>query len=149
MLGCLLSTAVFAEPIVLAENLELDANRSRDTRQPIVFFLTADHCPYCEKLRQEYFRFSLGDERFILRELEMDQHHAAVDFDGTMTNHRKLAKRYGLSLTPTVAFLGPDGKTLTDPIIGVLTMDYYHYYFEQALARSITELKSTHLTQGE
>lgn len=134
-----------AEPIRLAEDLTRDAIDARSGNRPIVFFITADHCPYCEKLREEYFKFSPGDERFLLRELELDQHHSAIDFDGQTVDHRALANRYGISLTPTVAFVSPEGKELTEAIVGVLTMDFYHYYFEEALAESIARLKEKKL----
>ena len=127
--------------IELAENLAQDASVSSSQNKPIVFFVTADHCPYCEKLRQEYFKFSPNDERFILRELELDNHHSVVGFDGTKTNHRTLAKQYKISLTPTVAFVGPDGEQLADSIIGVPLMDFYNYYFEKALGQSISQLE--------
>jgi len=128
-------------PIELAEDLSNDASVSLAQDKPIVFFVTADHCPYCEQLRQEYFKFSPDDERFILRELELDEYHSVVGFDGKTINHRLLADRYNISLTPTVAFVGPDGNQLTDAIVGVLTMDFYNYYFEQALDESISRLK--------
>jgi thioredoxin-related protein len=141
----ILSTPAFSEPVFgpieLAENLAQDASASLTLSKPIVFFVTADHCPYCEKLRQEYFKFSPDDERFILRELELDEHHSVIGFDGKKTNHRSLAKQYKISLTPTVAFVGPDGEQLADSIIGVPLMDFYHYYFEKALDQSISQLK--------
>ena len=59
-----LSAPAFAEPITMARDLAKDASISLTQNKPIVFFVTADHCPYCEKLRQEYFKFSPGDERF-------------------------------------------------------------------------------------
>jgi thioredoxin-related protein len=127
--------------IKLAEDLAQDASVSLSQNKPIVFFVTANHCPYCEKLRHEYFRFSPGDERFILRELELDEHHSVVGFDGKKTNHRALSKQYKISLTPTVAFVGPDGKQLADSIIGVPLMDFYNYYFEKALDESIAQLR--------
>lgn len=130
-----------AETIVMAEDLAQDASISLAQNKPIVFFVTADHCPYCEQLRQEYFKFSPGDERFLLRELELDEYHSVVGFDGKKINHQLLADRYDISLTPTVAFVGPDGKQLADAIIGVITMDFYHYYFEKALGESISQLK--------
>lgn len=128
-------------PIEMAENLAQDASVSLTQNKPIVFFVTADHCPYCEQLRQEYFKFSPDDERFILRELEMDEFHSVVGFDGKTINHQILADRYDISLTPTVAFVGPNGEQLTDAIVGVLTMDFYNYYFEKALDESISRLK--------
>ena len=136
-----LSTAASAEPIEMAKDLAQDASDSRTNNKPIVFFVTAHHCPYCEKLRQEYFKFSPGDERFILRELELDDHHPVIGFDGKKMNHRKIADRYNITLTPTVTFVGPDGEQLTDAIVGVLTMDFYNYYFEKALGKSISRLK--------
>ena len=137
-----------AEPIVLAEDLAMDAENAREGQKPIVFFVTADHCPYCEKLRDEYFKFSPGDERFILRELELDQNPDVVGFSGEQSNHRKIAEHYGIWLTPTVTFVSPDGEQLTDPLVGVLTMDFYHHYFEEALGKSIDRLGSTRLASN-
>jgi len=145
ILFSLFSFVAVAEPILLAEDLAQDAVSSRTLNKPIVLFVTAEDCPYCEQLRQEYFKFSPGDERFILREVELGVYHRAIDFDGKISNHQLLADRYDISLTPTVAFVGPEGNTLTKPIIGVLTMDFYNYYFEKALAESITQLKTVNL----
>ncbi len=147
VLTLFISLSIQAEPIVLADDLALDASNARKHNKPIVFFVTADHCPYCEKLRDEYFKFSPGDERFILRELELDQNPEVVDFSGEQSSHRKIADKYGIWLTPTVAFVGPDGEQLTDPLVGVLTMDFYHYYFEEALSKSIDSLGNTRLAR--
>jgi thioredoxin-related protein len=138
-----------AEPIQLATDLTLDAEISRNENKPIIFFVTADHCPYCEKLRLEYFRFSTDDPRFILRELELDQSRSAIGFNGEKSNHRSLADRYNIKLTPTVAFVGPDGETLNESIVGIVTMDYYNYYFEKSLGESISRLKSKDLASAE
>ena len=140
-----MSPSIGAEPIQMAEDLAEDANVARTDGKPIVFFVTADHCPYCEQLREEYFQFSPGDERFILREIELDEFHSLVGFDGKIISHQLLADQYNITLTPTVAFVGPDGSPLNDSIVGVLTMDFYHYYFEKALDQSIANLKQTSL----
>ena len=147
VLTLFISLSIQAEPIMIADDLALDAQNARENNKPIVFFVTADHCPYCERLRDEYFKFSPGDERFILREIELDQNPEVVDFAGEQSDHRKIADKYGIWLTPTVAFVGPDGEQLTDPIVGVLTMDFYHYYFEEALGKSIDNLGNTRLAK--
>ena len=131
---------VFA-PIELAEDLEKDASISLQQDKPIVFFVTADHCPYCEQLREEYFQFSTEDDRFLLREIELGIYHETLNYEGKYSNHQLLADRYDISLTPTIAFVGPDGEPLAKPIVGILTMDFYHYYFEKALTESIALLK--------
>ncbi len=137
----------WAEPIQLAENLALDAREARREAKPIVLFVTANHCPYCDQLREEYFQFSRSDPRFILRELELDMHHDVVDFNGDKSNHQSIADRYDIWLTPTVAFVGPDGKPLNDSIVGVLTMDFYDFYFEQALEASVQQMQDSKLAK--
>lgn len=144
LLGLFCLTAI-AEPIELAQNLAIDADKAREESKPIIFFVTADHCPYCEQLREEYFQFSANDDRFILRELELDEYHDVIDFGGAKSNHQRLADRYNISLTPTVAFVGPNGEELTDAIVGVLTMDFYNHYFEKALSESILQIKGRKL----
>lgn len=147
VLMLLFNAALHAEPIVPAGDLAADAQAAREENKPIVFFITAAHCPYCERLRDEYFKFSPGDKRFILRELVLDQNPDVVGFSGESSSHREIAAEYDISLTPTVAFVDSDGHQLTDPIIGVLTMDFYHYYFEEALGKSIDRLKGNRLAQ--
>ena len=137
----LLSLSANAGQIELAQNLEQDALDSKSNGKPIVLFVTADDCPYCEQLRDEYFQFSTEDDRFLLREIELGPYHETLNYDGKNSNHQLLADRYDISLTPTIAFVGPDGEPLAKPIIGILTMDFYHYYFEKALAESIALLK--------
>lgn len=137
----LLSISAWAGQITLAQDLAQDAVDSKNNRKPIVLFVTAEDCPYCERLREEYFQFSTKDDRFLLREVELGVHHEILNYDGTLSNHQRLANRYKISLTPTIAFVGPDGKPLAKPIIGILTMDFYHYYFEKALSESIALLK--------
>lgn len=139
----LLSMGAQAEKIQLAHDLSQDGKIALTENKPIVFFVTADHCPYCEQLRAEYFQFSPSDERFLLREIELDEYHDLIGFDGGISNHQLIADRFDISLTPTVAFVGPDGTALAKPIIGVLTMDYYHYYFEKALNEAIIALTAS------
>ena len=145
LMTLMFSLGAQAESIMLAEDLALDAQNARAANKPIVLFVTADHCPYCEQLRDEYFKFSPGDERFILRELVLDENPELVGFSGEPSTHKQVAAEYDIWLTPTVVFVGADGQQLTDPIVGVLTMDFYHYYFEKALGKSIDNLNSASL----
>lgn len=137
----LFSLSSHAGQITLAQDLEQDALESKNNHKPIVLFVTAEDCPYCEQLRKEYFQFSTEDDRFLLREIELGVYHEMLNYDGKHSNHQLLADRYDISLTPTIAFVGPDGEPLAKPIVGILTMDFYHYYFEEALGKSIALLK--------
>ena len=128
--------------IEMATDLAKDGRDSKQNQRPIVLFITAVDCPFCEQLRQEYFKFSTKDPRFILREIELGVGHDVVNFDGKWANHQLIADRYNAYVTPTAMFVGPDGAALNKPIIGILTMDYYHFYFEKALKASTARLKN-------
>ena len=130
-----------ANEIILAQDLAQDALDSKNNHKPIVLFVTAEDCPYCERLREEYFQFSTEDDRFLLREIELGVFHETIAYDGKYSNHQLVADRYDIALTPTIAFVGPNGEPLAKPIVGILTMDFYHYYFEKALGESIALLK--------
>lgn len=141
LVSALFSYTSFAEPIKLAGNLSLDAERSRQQNRPLVVFFTNHDCPYCEILRAEQFQFLSNDKRFILREIELDSGNQVTDFDGKTRDHGQFARRYAVSLTPTVAFIGPEGQQLADPIVGVLTLDFYSYYFDKAVAQATDRLR--------
>lgn len=143
----LLSTPSFAGEILLARDLVKDARQANQKNLPIVFFVTSEHCPFCERLRDEYFKFSPNDKRFILRELVIDEAHNTANFNGKIISHYQLAKRYNISLTPTIAFVDAKGEMLAEPIIGLVGMDYYHYYFEKALRASISTLKKQQIAK--
>ena len=125
--------SVIANDIQLAQNLSSAALLLETNSKPLVLFVTASDCHYCEQLRENIFQFLPSDERFILREVVMDSSQAVIDFDGQKTTHRQLSKKLTVNFSPTVLFLGNDGETLSAPLVGVLTLDYYRHYFEQSL----------------
>ncbi|MEE9447096.1 MAG: thioredoxin fold domain-containing protein [Arenicellales bacterium] len=137
----LISSITYAEPIAMAENLAVDGKTAQQENKPIVFFMTAGHCPYCEQLREEYFQFSPSDERFILREIELDEGPDLIGFNGDASTHRKVAKKHQVFLTPTVVFVDSKGDEIVEPMVGVPTMEFYHFYFEQALEKAIAKVQ--------
>ena len=47
-----------------------------------------------------------------------------------------------IKLVPVVAFYGPNGQRLADPIVGARLPDFYQSYLETAVEQSITALKA-------
>ncbi|MEA3290790.1 MAG: thioredoxin fold domain-containing protein [Pseudomonadota bacterium] len=139
-----LSLAVYpawaGQDILLADDLQQDGRVVREEGKPIVALVTATYCEYCETLKDEVFRFLTDDDRFLLREVVIDGGWPVQDFDGQESGHGLLGKEYKVKLTPTVLFLDEDGKALAEPLVGVLTLDYYSYYFDKRVAEATETL---------
>ncbi len=146
------SISAFAQfgPIPVADDLQRDAQSAQKTQKPIVLFTTASDCPFCEVLREEVFQFLPNDERFILREVIIDNANKPVtNFDGSSTSLPEVADQYGVNLTPTVLFVGTNGEQLIEPMVGVITLDFYNYYFDEAIKQSTQAIKSNRLAQEQ
>ena len=129
-----------------ASNLAADAAQSRARRVPILLMFDRDDCPYCERaLREHLVPMSLEPpwrDDALFRQVEVDKPLPVVDFDGSGTTHRALAARYGASFTPTVVVVDATGAPLGEPVVGLLTADFYGAYLEEALRRALARVRS-------
>ena len=129
-----------------ASNLAADGAQGRARRVPILLMFDRDDCPYCERaLREHLVPMSLEPpwrDDALFRQVEVDKPLPVVDFDGTPTTHRSLAGRYGATFTPTVVVVDAAGAPLADPIVGLLTADFYGAYLEDALKRALARLRA-------
>ena len=60
----------------------------------------------------------------------------------TDTLNARFATGEKIKLVPVVAFYGPNGQRLADPIVGARLPDFYQSYLETAVEQSITALKA-------
>lgn len=146
VLAMVVLCALAASPAVAAEieavkDLQRDGQRVRETGKPLVLLVTASDCAFCEVLKRAEFRHLTDDARFLLREVEVDSGQEAKDFDGSETAHSFLGEKYAVRFTPTVLFLDHRGEPLARPLVGVLTLDYYSYYFDKRLAAATRVLR--------
>ena len=132
---------LYAGDIQTALDLNRDAIESREANRPIVALLTSAYCGYCEIVKQEVFQHITTDPRIILREISIDENTKLVDFDGSQTTHRRFARSRQMAFTPTVLFLDADGQSLADPLEGVANIDYYGFYLEKSIKRSVEALR--------
>ncbi len=123
-----------------AEDLVTDAVKARQSNIPIVLLVTSTYCEYCETIKDNVFKFLTQDERFILRELVMDNGENVRDFIGNQVPTDEVADEYQVSLTPTVLFLAPDGSQIAKPMIGVSTLDYYSVYLDARVIEAQSKL---------
>ena len=122
-----------------ASNLAADGARAQRERMPILLFFDRESCPYCEQALREYLvpmSREAWRDRALFRAINIDSAIPVTDFDGRTVSHRAVASRYRVSLSPTVMVVDPTGKLLASPIVGLLTVDFYGAYLEDALARA-------------
>ena len=128
-----------------AENLAADAAAAAGRRVPILLFFDRDDCPYCERALREFLVPMAGDpawrDRAIFRQVEIDRATPLVDFAGGATTHQALAARYRASLAPTVVVVDARGEPTGDPLVGVLTVDFYGAYLEDAVNAGLRKLR--------
>ena len=128
----------------LASDLAADGRASRSQRVPILLFFDRGECPYCERALREYIVPMSRDEwrgRALFRRIDIDGDAALVGLDGKTTTHARIAEHYGVSLSPTVIVVDGDGRRLGDPIVGLLTVDFYGAYLERALEEAVNGIE--------
>jgi thioredoxin-related protein len=129
-----------------AVDLAADAADSRRRRVPILILFDREDCPYCERALREHLVPMSHDapwrEDALFRQVEVDQARPVVDFDGSATTHRALAARYAATLTPTIVVVDAAGAPLAEPVVGLLTADFYGAYLEDALKKGLAKLRA-------
>jgi hypothetical protein len=120
--------------VLAARDLAVDGARRQDRAEPVVVLFTRGGCAWCERLKQQHLRHLPAT--IPLREVRFDSDAPLTDFAGRATTHRRFAAAQQFRLAPTLAFYGPDGRQLAEPIVGVRGPDYMDYFIDAALAES-------------
>jgi len=130
--------------IIETTDLSQLGKSSTETKRPILLLMSQEDCPYCIKLKQEILNPMVlsGDyrNRIIMRELMIDSVEEQRGFDGHELDALTLASEYGISVTPTMLFLGPDGKELTKRIVGINTLELFSFYVDEAIDKAVKNL---------
>lgn len=129
------------EPL-LRDVTDLRAEAGRG--MPILVEFALAGCPYCRVAEEDFLKPMIrsGDyeDKVLIRRLRMDRSGSLVDFDGREISARDLAARYGVRIAPTVVVLGPDGQVLSDPVVGLKTVDFYGGYLDRAIRQAVQSM---------
>ena len=129
-----------------AQDLRAEAERAAQAGGPLIVVFSRHDCRYCETVKRDYLKPLAADPRFrdlvVIRQINQDSDAPLVDFRGDATTHAQLAKAEKIRLVPVVAFYGPQGKRLAEPIIGARLPDFYPSYLEAAIEQSTVALKA-------
>jgi hypothetical protein len=140
----LLPVAAAIEPAGDLRQIGADA---ADRGVPILLAVTRSECGYCETLKREILQplRLAGDDpsRVLIRELRIDSPTPVIGFEGEPVTAEALASRYDASFTPTVLIVGPDGKELTERMVGINTPEMYGWYLDRAIDAAHTALQGS------
>jgi uncharacterized protein YyaL (SSP411 family) len=93
--------------------------------RPILFFVTMDHCFYCEKMCRETY----SDNR-LLEDIERDYVLASID----RNRCPKLVRKLNVRAFPTTVIVGPD-DTVIDSMTGFVGPDQLRSRLKSAEAK--------------
>lgn len=138
MLGTLLSGPASAGPEVqVADNLAQVTDEAAERGVPLLLVFSSPECSYCTLLEEDFLQpmliSGMYEDKVIIRKLNIDAGSMVVDFQGRNRLARAIADDYDIDMTPTVVLLGPEGRELTQRLIGVTTPDFYGGYLDRAI----------------
>ncbi len=151
MLFNLMALAQSAKPaqasqLPSAQNLHQLGSQAIERKIPIVLMFSARWCEFCAILKEEVLAPMAANPAYegqiaFFRVVHIDRPDLPlVDFSGQRTTHHDFAERFDVDLTPTVWIVDGQGRTLTEPLIG-LPGGTVETYSETLFARLEAALK--------
>ncbi|MEW6693155.1 MAG: hypothetical protein AB1340_10020 [Pseudomonadota bacterium] len=145
----LLASLLFAPLAYAAEvpaltDLRADLAQMRQRQLPMVLLVHAPGCGYCHYVLEEHLEPMILSGKYVDRALIRQLAAGAaelVDAGGRGVSGREFARSLGVRLYPTVLMLGPDGRVLGEPLVGVANTELYGTQLEFALQKAEARLR--------
>lgn len=126
-----------AQTVQQATDFSADGTMARERGLVILLMVSQEHCGWCDLLKREQLLPMLKSgryqERILIRELLIDPGEQVRDFAGQPLAGARFASRHGVYVTPTLLFLGPDGRELSPRIVGFNTPELFGWYLDRAI----------------
>lgn len=108
--------------------------------QPLVVMVSLEGCVFCKIARQSHLSPMQRQGQPIVQ-VDLRSTQPVIDFEGRATTHDELARRWRVSITPTLLFFGARGREVAERMEGAYQPDFYGPYLEDRLSRSRAALK--------
>ena len=133
-----------AEGLPYVQDFTAEGKTAQAKQLPILVLFMSPHCVYCEKVLREFLvpmtRNADYKTKVIMRQIDIDSNARLRDFNGVMTAQRQFASASKIKLVPTVKLFDSQGHELTDPIVGLLTVDFYGGYLDNAIDEALAKI---------
>jgi len=134
-----------ASGVPLAVDLNREGRQAEQACIPLLLEFAAVECEYCTLLEEEVLSPTLlnrdYDRRVLMRKLLIDRPSPLNDFNGEPVTAADLAGRYRVFVTPTLLFVDKQGEELAERMVGVMTLELYGGYLDQAMDASSEKLR--------
>lgn len=134
-----------AEGLPVVQDFRIEAKESKNKQAPILVLFMSKACPYCEQVLEEFLlpmqRNPDYAGKVILRQIDIGSSNKLVNFNGKITTQSVFAKAHDVWAVPTVMLFDSQGRELTK-IIGLLTVDFYLAYLDNAINESQAKMKA-------
>jgi thioredoxin-related protein len=122
------------QPLPTPKSLRAAAQAVAERGEPLIVMITLRGCVYCDLVRNSYLHPLMREGKAFAVQLDLQDRASTVqDFDGLSTSPAALAERWKIGLTPTLLFVGPDGRERAARLEGVSSTDFYGEYLNQRL----------------
>jgi len=140
------ASAASAEGLPYVKDFTVEGKAARARQLPILVLFMSPQCHYCERVLQEFLlpmtRNADYKTKVIMRQIDIGSNAKLRDFNGVMTTQRQFAKARQIQLVPTVKLFDGQGNELTEPIVGLLTVDFYGGYLDNAIDDALARIKA-------
>lgn len=129
-----------------ARDLAAEAHATQSKRQPLLVMFTSPGCSYCERVMQEFLlpmqRNPEYRNKLAMRQVNIGSSAQLRNFGGLATTHAQFAAQHKIKLVPTIKLFDASGRELAQPLVGLLTPDFYGGYLDQAIDEALARLRS-------
>lgn len=138
-------TTAQAQALPVVQDFTLEAKESVSKQAPILVLFMSQTCPYCEQVLEEFLlpmqRRPGYDSKVILRQIDVFSSNKLINFNGKPISQSAFAKAHEVWAVPTVMLFDSQGHELTR-ITGLLTVDFYLAYLDNAINESQAKIKA-------
>lgn len=129
-------------PLPVPRSLRAAAQSAAARGEPLVVMTTLAGCIYCDLVRNSHLGPLLRQGQVVAVQIDVRDRQTTVQgFGGETTTPADLATGWKARFTPTVLFFGPDGRELTERLVGVAVPDFYGEYLDARLAEARQRLR--------
>jgi len=129
-------------PLPVPRSLRAAAQPAAARGEPLVVMTTLAGCVYCDLVRNSHLGPLLRQGQVVAVQIDVRDRQTTVQgFAGETTTPADLATGWKARFTPTVLFFGPDGRELTERLVGVAVPDFYGEYLDARLAEARQRLR--------
>lgn len=137
--------AAQAEGLPVVNDFTIEAKEAQKKQIPILVLFMSDSCHYCEIVLQDFLLPMQRDPEYqnkvILRQIENSSGDTLIDFEGNKTTYSKFSRKNNVWGVPHVMLFDSHGQVLTS-IVGLLTVDFYYAYLENAINESLEKIQA-------